>query len=69
MKKKRENIKDIQVERHYSGDASRDFWRIVNFLPSKIDVAELYSLGVALQNLEEFVLKRLHDVSPNGVKQ
>ena len=44
----------------YSGDESKDFWNAVNALPRR-SRGELYSLGVALQNLESFVLKRLAD--------
>lgn len=44
----------------YSGDESKDFWNAVNALPKR-SRGELYSLGVALQNLEGFVLKRLAD--------
>jgi len=44
----------------YSGDKSNDFWKAVNALPKR-SKGELYSLGVALQNLEYFVLKRLAD--------
>ena len=37
---------------HYAGEFSREFWRRVNALPGR-DQQEVYSLGVALQNLEE----------------
>ncbi len=44
----------------YSGDESKDFWNAVNELPRR-SRGELYSLGVVLQNLEGFVLRRLAD--------
>jgi len=40
----------------YSGKKSRKFWRKIQKLKGA-DSQELYSLGVALQNLEEFVIK------------
>ncbi len=44
---------------HYSGRKSKKFWKRVNKLNER--QGELYSLGVALQNLEEFVLILLDD--------
>jgi len=48
------------VKPHYSGPDSTAFWAQVNRLHEP-DNAVLYALGVALQNLEGFVLKALHD--------
>ena len=56
-----------KVEHQYSGDNSKLFWRKVNSLPDS-EQSELYSLGVALQNLEGFVLKRLSEVKKQSVK-
>ena len=45
----------------YSGDKSKRFWKMVRTILD-VDEAEwkaLYSLGVALQNLEDVVLRRL----------
>ncbi len=56
----------IQIETHYSGDNSKDFWMMVNCL-NEPHRTTLYALGVALQNLEEQVLKNMHDVAPNFV--
>jgi len=58
-----------KLSHRYSGDKSKRFWRIVNNLQNEIDRGEIYSLGVALQNLEEFVLKRLNDVKPDSVNK
>jgi hypothetical protein len=43
----------------YSGDESIDFWDVVNGLKSESNHKELYSLGVALQNFEHYVLQKL----------
>lgn len=45
-------------ERQYSGEKSRKFWDEVGGL-GESDNQELYSLGVCLQDLEHYVLKRL----------
>jgi hypothetical protein len=45
----------------YGGDDSRPFWRRVKRLTDEADHAAVYALGVALQNLEEFVLNQLHN--------
>lgn len=46
----------------YSGKKSAKFWKSVNsFLPEY--QRELYSLGVALQNLEHQVLKALNEAN------
>jgi len=44
---------------HYSGDLSKKFWRKVNKLKIESNRQECYSLGVALQNLETYVLTQL----------
>ena len=60
-----------RIAYHYSGDNSRQFWNAIKNL-RKINNGEnwgeLYSLGVALQNLEEQVLKRLRASYPGSVK-
>jgi len=60
-------LKRIKIKHRYSGEKSKDFWNVVNAINSK-EHGELYSLGVVLQNLEEFVLKRLKDCMPTHVK-
>ena len=47
-------------EPRYSGSLSRGYWDSVNDLSGE-DHAEAYALGVALQNLEEQVLKQLNE--------
>lgn len=62
MKKKKAKVKKavwLPFEDHYSGENSRLFWDAVN--SSKKQQGELYSLGVALQNLESQVLNTLND--------
>ena len=61
-----ERARQVYLKAHYSGEESRDFWRIVNSLPDKEQHAA-YSLGVALQNLEAQVLKHLHDFGGPGL--
>ena len=56
------------MKAHYSGKKSKKFWKIINEDLGIIERNELYSLGVALQNLEGFVLKRLNDSLPNDHK-
>jgi len=53
------------LKHRYSGTKSHKFWQFVNASKNK---DEVYSLGVALQNLEEFVLKRIKDENPNFVE-
>ncbi len=48
------------MKHKYSGNLSRKFWDRVNDLSGE-DHAEAYALGVALQNLEEQVLKHLNE--------
>jgi hypothetical protein len=61
-----------RIAYHYSGDNSRQFWKAINSMQDKKDKREywqeLYSLGVALQNLEEQVLRRLRCESPKSVR-
>ena len=56
-----------QVQHRYSGEASKEFWDIVNSIESQYKHNEIYSLGVVLQNLEETVLRRLEILKPNSV--
>jgi hypothetical protein len=51
-------VKPHKKDYHYSGDESKKFWKRVNSLPEP-DNMVVYSLGVALQNLEEQVLRAL----------
>lgn len=44
----------------YSGVLSECFWKRINSL-KKSDQKQMYSLGVTLQNLEEFVLNLLNE--------
>jgi hypothetical protein len=46
------------VVAHYSGFSSRPFWDRVSALP-EMEKEVPYALGVALQNLEAFVLQQL----------
>ena len=48
------------MKARYSGDLSHEFWDRVNSVKSHADHSALYALGVALQNLEEQVLRRLN---------
>lgn len=50
------------IEHRYSRELSREFWDRVNALIGE-DHAEAYALGVALQNLEEQVLKHLNEAT------
>lgn len=61
-------MKYKKVKYRYSGDKSKRFWKIINKLPL-LEQNELFSLGVALQNLEGFVLKRLSECNPNKVEK
>ncbi len=55
----------MKLKPSYSNNASREFWRQVNSLKNKSDWQELYSLGVALQNMESFVLQQLETAKNN----
>ena len=57
------------IRPRYSGNKSKYFWKIINEDLGIIERNELYSLGVALQNLEGFVLKRLNDSLPDNHKE
>jgi hypothetical protein len=61
-----------RIAYHYSGDNSKKFWNTINSLMDKKDKREywneLYSLGVALQNLEDHVLRRLRSEAPGAVR-
>jgi hypothetical protein len=54
------------LEHRYSGGKSKIFWQYVRVSKNH---KEMYSLGVALQNLEEFVLKRMKDENPKFVER
>lgn len=60
--------KRISVIAQYSGKSSKKFWDIVNSINNESDQQELYSLGVALQNMEGYVLKRLRDIKRSYVR-
>ena len=49
------------IKEHYSGKISKEFWCLVKKIKSESDHQEIYSLGVALQNMENYVLMRLKD--------
>lgn len=57
----------ISVRHQYSGNGSTDFWNIVNNIKNKTDRQELYSLGVALQNMEDYVLSQLQNIKKSYV--
>ncbi len=46
-------------DHHYSGDNSVEFWGRVGALKDEGDHAAMYSLGCALQNLENYVMQQL----------
>ncbi len=50
-------MKEKKIKPNYSGKKSNDFWNKIATL--KKNHGEMYSLGVALQNLEHQVLKQL----------
>lgn len=59
----------MNIARHYSGPLSEQFWELVGQLEGE-EHDRVYSLGVALQNLESRVLcllegKPVDEVSPN----
>ena len=58
-----------EIKKHYSGIFSVKFWREVDKIKDDADKQEIYSLGVALQNMEEYVLKRFDDVLTNKLKE
>jgi len=59
-----------KLEHRYSGEKSQPFWDKVNSISIKneADRQEIYSLGVALQNHEEYVLRQLENVLEGSVK-
>ena len=58
----------ISVKANYYGNSSKSFWSIVNAIKKDSDRQEIYSLGVALQNMEEYVLRRLHSIKKSNVR-
>lgn len=59
-----------KVEKHYSGKLSKKgFWNFVKIIDNESDHQEVYSLGVALQNMEEYVVKRINDVLEKEFKE
>jgi hypothetical protein len=56
----------IKLKTHYSGKQSRAFWKHIDTF-YRIGGAwdEAYQLGVLLQNMESFVLKRLDRLRPS----
>jgi hypothetical protein len=56
------------VRYRYSGKSSSKFWDIVGSISNECDRRELYALGVALQNFEDFVLKQLKHVNNDFVR-
>lgn len=59
----RKNYRELMNKHHhhYSGNGSKTFWSRVNRLKDEIDHTTVYTLGVALQNHEEFVLRILEN--------
>jgi hypothetical protein len=49
-----------EVKGKYSGEESKEFWDAVNAIRNEANRQELHSLGVALQNHEEYVLHVLN---------
>lgn len=56
----------MTLDYQYSGEKSTEFWDKVNSLNDS-DQQELYSLGVALQNLEGQVLRALEGAKEGSV--
>jgi hypothetical protein len=52
----------MRQPRHYSGSRSRWFWNRVKRLKDDADHGAMYSLGCALQNLEQHVMGELERV-------
>ena len=48
-------------KKYYSGNNSRRFWNMVSKIKCDKAHAEVYVLGVMLQNLEEYVLRKLRE--------
>jgi hypothetical protein len=59
MSKKRQRYPNVNKFFAYSTDQSKPFWNAVNSLNNDADKQEMFGLGVALQNLESYVLKQL----------
>jgi hypothetical protein len=59
MNEKRKRYPNADSFLSYSGNNSKSFWQAVNDLTNDADRQEIYSLGVALQNFESYVLKQL----------
>lgn len=57
-----------KIKYRYSGKLSKMFWKVIDELPDN-ENSEMYSLGVALQNLEEQVLNRLSVLKENSVNK
>jgi hypothetical protein len=55
-----------QLTHKYSGRESKLFWEMVNAMGDRRD--EFYSLGVVLQNLEDWVLAQMKLAAPNFVE-
>jgi len=47
----------------YSGNDSIEFWKKINAIKDNEKHSEMYFLGVQLQNLEGYVLKKLEELS------
>lgn len=67
-KKEETEMEDKKIKHRYSGKRSRKFWARVNRLPAN-DSNTLYSLGVALQNLEHQVLTELHNAEQKAQRK
>ena len=56
--------KKTEREPYYSGDKSTKFWKEINAVKNKRVHGLLYSMGVALQNIERLMLNELEDNKP-----
>jgi len=50
------------IEEQYAGKKSEKFWGAVNSIKNEKKHSEMYLLGVLLQDLEGYVLKKLKEV-------
>jgi hypothetical protein len=52
-------MKNHRKKHHYSGPNSVKFWKRIANIEDESDYASAYSLGVVLQNIEEYVLNQV----------
>lgn len=58
-----------KLKTRYSGQKSEKFWDIINNVENEDDRNELYKLGCDLQNLENFILKKLEKIKAIKLKK